>query len=273
MSMNASEAILHRHIGNILNAFVRLDHNDENVFRHLAGLFKQMPGASVDAQSISLIANAFAKTGYTDLELFKLISQQAQALKSDSYGPQSLAVLANAFSKSGVKDHGLFRRLCELTLMQPEDSFDEQSIANLVNAFSKNCISWPKHKNQAPSAWFQLQAMMRKLARVLLRMPPSSFTAQGVALVVNAYAKMHREGLVLETLKNGGEDVGFNLLFSHMGSVAVQMGSRCFELPCDAQHVSNIVNAYAKANIANVELFDHLSRVAQVLSICSPPLS
>jgi hypothetical protein len=94
-------------------------------------------------------------------------------------------------------------------------------------------------------------------------MPPSSFTAQGVALIVNAYAKMSREGLVIESLKPQGEDVGLTLLFSHMGAVAIQMGSRCFELPCDAQHVSNIVNAYAKANIANVELFNHLSRVAQ----------
>lgn len=104
---------------------------------------------------------------------------------------------------------------------------------------------------------------MRKLSRILLSMPPSSFTAQGVALIVNAYAKMSREGLVIESLQPQGEDVGLTLLFSHMGSVAIQMGSRCFELPCDAQHVSNIVNAYAKANIANVELFNHLSRVAQ----------
>ena len=139
-----------------------------------------------------------------------------------------------------------------------------QSVANLVNAFSKNCISWPRHKHQAPSPWLQLQAMMRKLSRTLLGMPASSFTAQGVALIVNAYAKLKREGLVIETLRPGGDDVGFDLLFSHMSGVARQMGSRCFELPCDAQHVSNIVNGFAKADIADVELFRHLSSVIQV---------
>ena len=128
-----------------------------------------------------------------------------------------------------------------------------------------------------------------------------SFTAQGVALIVNAYAKLKREGLVLEPVANdahpgiratvcaytyllmdvhhvgihatvsdvsvpniraaschtqahkhtrdtdmhiyahcAGEDAGFTLLFAHMSAIARQMGSRCFELPCDAQHVANI---------------------------------
>lgn len=157
IEMKASDTLQLRHIGNMMNALVRLDHCDDAVFRHMTSLVKQIRGTPVDAQSLSLIANACAKAGLVDTELFQIISQEAQDLSQESFGPQSLAVLANAYSKLGIRDHGLFRRLCDVTLMQADDSFDEQSIANLVNAYSKTCISWPKHRHQAPSAWLQLQ--------------------------------------------------------------------------------------------------------------------
>ena len=176
IEMRTSDSLQLRHIGNIMNAFVRLEHIDDAVFQHMTKLVKQLRGTPSDAQSLSLIANACAKAGLVDTELFQVISQEAQDLSQESFGPQSLAVLANAFSKLGIRDHGLFRRICDVTLMQAGDSFDEQSIANLVNAFSKSCISWPKHRHQAPSAWLQLQVRAHSLAipnpaQAMRRMP------------------------------------------------------------------------------------------------------
>jgi hypothetical protein len=167
-----NDGLLLKHIGNILNAFVRLDHINEPVFRRLAALAQSLPQPH-DAQSIALIANSFAKAEIKDLKLFSFLSDRAIALPIGEIGAQSLAVLANAYAKSGVRDHALFRRLCLQALTLQDEEFDEQSIANTVNAFAKNSLSWPRHAGAAPSAWQQLQAMMRKLAKTLLRLPAS----------------------------------------------------------------------------------------------------
>ncbi len=139
-----NQGLLLKHIGNILNAFVRLDHINDQVFRRLSVLAQSIP-LPHDAQSISLIANAFAKAEIKDIKLFSFLSNSALALPIGDIGAQSLAVLANAYAKSGVRDHALFRRLCLHALTLQDEEFDEQSIANIVNAFAKNSLSWPRH--------------------------------------------------------------------------------------------------------------------------------
>ncbi len=140
----SNQGLLLKHIGNILNALVRLDHINEQVFRRLSLLAQSIP-LQHDAQSISLIANAFAKAEIKDIKLFAFLSNSALALPTGDIGAQSLAVLANAYAKSGVRDHALFRRLCLHALTLQDEEFDEQSIANIVNAFAKNSLSWPRH--------------------------------------------------------------------------------------------------------------------------------
>jgi len=90
------------------------------------------------------------------------------------------------------------------------------------------------------------------LAQRLTR-PPAS-TAQSVALIVNALAKV---------------GVTDKEVFSSVSQLLKRAGKGEDRLRYDAQAVSNIVNAFAKANVEDEELFQELAAVAMRLPMDS----
>jgi len=90
------------------------------------------------------------------------------------------------------------------------------------------------------------------VARRLTHPPPS--TAQSVALIVNALAKV---------------GVADKEVFTSVSQLLKRAGKGKDKLQYDAQAVSNIVNAFAKANVEDEELFTELAEVAMRLPMNS----
>ena len=241
-----------QHVSCIANGMVRLGHSPAPLLMHLTKLARNMTPSSPDDPSgplsLSLLANALCKSEASDEESMAWISKQAQRYSANAFSGQSVAMLANSFARAGYRDHGLFRLLCDVCMQLPVEAFDEQSIANIANAFARNSQAWTKHADAAPGSYNRLLELFKRLSRIATQPNMKAFSAQSVALIVNAYAKL------------GIKD---SVLFQHLSNVAQQMGSRNFELPCKPLHVAQVVNAFAKAHVHDQALFKRMSELVQ----------
>ena len=238
-----------QHIACAANALVRLGRLDPPLAGALAGAARAGALSREGPLPLALLLNAVARSDPgADPALFRESAQAAARIPAGDFTPQSLAMLANAYAKAGVRDHALFRRLADVGLTLPPEDWDEQSVANLLNAFAKHSQAWARHAAAAPEVWGKLVALFQKLAKTCVDNRKTAFSSQGVALVLNAFAKF---GLRDEAL------------FAHLSEVAQRFGTRNFELPCELQDVANILNAFAKAGDADAALLAHMSRVTQ----------
>lgn len=145
-------------------------------------------------------------------------------------------VTGDALAKGGWRYQDLFsvaaKRILQLALVAKrgtgqggEPVFDAQNSANIVNAYAT-----------APVGEELRNIVFPVMADVVLSLGPFDYTAQAVANVLNAYAKV------------GMAD---KRMFDHLSLAALSMDASHFS----PQHIANIVNAYSRAGFLDDVLF------------------
>ena len=186
-------------------------------------------------------------------------------MPSESFNAQSISTIMNAYASADRWHLALFRRLGSMAVAMPVSTLALQPVAMIVNAYSRLM-----QQDHVVSAWdveesdillFQGMAhTAASLAKDIRHPQPSS--ARSVALIVNALAKV---GVTEKHVF--GELSGLLLRAQRADAASHVSGSdgSGSDLRYDAQAVSNIVNAFAKANVRDDRLFAHLAHVTRSL--------
>eukprot|EP00980_Cylindrotheca_fusiformis_P013799 scaffold3564_cov62-Cylindrotheca_fusiformis.AAC.1 len=210
----------------ILNALARRNVHNETFFQQAAAhILIKKNSTLMNPQDLANISNAYAKVNHhsssSDL-LFEAIAK-ASISQIQDFTPQGLANLVNAFAKMNHHHH---RRENDDLL----DAVSNETILRLSSSSSRS-----NSRNVSTSKKHETNPSLRQRSS-------SNFTAQGLANIVNAFAKMmnHHHSGTTTTKK----------LFETIATVAISNISTF-----NSQNLANTANAFAKMNHRHSELF------------------
>ena len=279
----------------MVNALVKRRMFDESLAQDVSGLAQTIEPESYSPQSVAIILNAFSKVGVHDSQLFRFMSSVAMQLDRSSWDVQACALLLNSFARSGERDVALFSYFEGVIVEQDIREFSAQNVANIVNAYAKcgfNQTGVFRHMSEAaraiPPSHCDAQAvanilngfsrmdvcdaeLFAHMSQATMMTPTTAFSAQGVANTLNAHARMNnrdlelfryvsqviQEACALQGLTVGGRKSVEAPRAQPQGSLGGSRSGRERRemLSFDPQAVANIVNAFARLDIRDEDLF------------------
>eukprot|EP00980_Cylindrotheca_fusiformis_P013794 scaffold3563_cov70-Cylindrotheca_fusiformis.AAC.1 len=256
-------------ISGLMNALSKVSTQDDEMHRQvLFNLSQQLVIANNNnrrglknyrIKDISIILNALARRNVHNEMFFQQAAAHILIKKNSTLmNPQDLANISNAYAK--VNHHSsssdlLFQAIAKASISQIQD-FTPQGLANLVNAFAKmnhhhrgenddllDAVSNETILRLSSSSRNVSTSKKHETIPSLRQKSSSNFTAQGLANIVNAFAKMmnhhhhHHSGRT-------------KVLFETIATVAISNISTF-----NSQNLANTANAFAKMNHRHSELF------------------
>ena len=207
-------------IGNIINAFSRVDSRDASIFTTMAAACLRTRPGDFDSQGISSILNAYAKRplqqqpdGQVAPGLVSHLSEAILSIHPRDWSAQSVGITVNALArlKWGIEEGDrvlaseVYRHMATCGYELSTSVLDVQAVSNIANAFCKPVV------RQCVGDCGELNALMQRLVRAGLDLPPEGFTPQGVALVARALLGRQEgdtpEGALADYRAGGGSDV------------------------------------------------------------------
>jgi pentatricopeptide repeat protein len=123
-----------------------------------------------------------------------------------------------------------------LWLCQSGQRFHTQSLAMLVNSLVKRRAADPE--------------VLSECARVAVQIPPSDYSPQAIAIILNGFSKSGRTDDAKE-------------LFAYLSYVATELPPQRW----DAQGTALLLNSFARARVSDPTLFQAFSQIAQSLPL------
>ena len=247
----------------ILNAFSKVASHDSRLFRFMSSVAMQLRRSSWDAQACALLLNSFARSGERDEALFSYFEGIIVEQDIKEFSAQNVANIVNAYAKCSFNQTGVFRHMSAAARAIPPSHCDAQAVANILNGFSRMDV-WDAE-------------LFAHMSQATMMTPTAAFSAQGVANTLNAHARMNnrhlelfsymsqviQEACALQGLTVGGKDSSEVPRAQPQGNLAgARSGRERREvLSFDPQAVANIVNAFARLDIRDEELFALMEEV------------
>ena len=127
-----------RDVATILNASVRLQFIDKELFSAASQYIQQLPSSEfVSEKHIGLIFNAFARAGISDIPLFDLLASRTESQLS-SMSAQSCGNVCHAFGKLGLKGETASRLIPKISMHATSTlakTISSQGLSNIIYSF------------------------------------------------------------------------------------------------------------------------------------------
>ena len=127
-----------RDVATILNASVRLQFIDKELFSAASQYIQQLPSSEfVSEKHIGLIFNAFARAGISDIPLFDLLASRTESQLS-SMSAQSCGNVCHAFGKLGLKGETASRLIPKISMHATSTlakTISSQELSNIIYSF------------------------------------------------------------------------------------------------------------------------------------------